>query len=217
VRGLSDLDGVRTWLQDPVGVAVADAVDQATIDALVALWCAGPADVVLAGTSAVIAAVAGEGIEPRPPVSDGPILVVCGSVHPAARAQLDAAERAGMVVTAIPDVITARHLERHGELVLASEIPVGDVDEPMAVAAATALAQGVAVLRHEIGLGALVVIGGDTAAAVLGDARVVARGTVEPGTAWADVEGIDAPVVTRSGGFGSEHALIELVRTTLRP
>ena len=45
---------------------------------------------------------------------------------------------------AIADDIAARELERSGVLVLATEIPVGDVDEPMAVAAASALARGAA-------------------------------------------------------------------------
>ena len=220
---LADRERIQGWLDHPVGVAVADAATDDDIDAAVAAWTAGRDDVLLAGTSAVIGAVApdhgtaGRGSVIEGPVIEGPILVVCGSVHPAARAQLAAAERSGITVTTIADHLTARRLREVGVLVLATEIPVGDVDEPLAVAAATALAGGVADLRREVALGALVVVGGDTAAAVFGDSAVSVRGTVAPGTAWAEVGGFDVPVITRSGGFGSERALVDLVRSTLRP
>ena len=214
---LGGRDRVETWLAAPAGVAVADAATGADIEAAVAAWRGGRDDVVLAGTAAVIGAAAPmRGPAGPGPVVDGPILVVCGSVHPAARAQLAAAERSGITVTTIADHLSARRLRDDGVLVLATEIPVGDVDEPLAVAAATALAGGVADLRREVELGALVVIGGDTAAAVFGDAAVSVLGTVAPGTAWAEVAGFDMPVITRSGGFGSERALVDLVRSTLR-
>ena len=215
---LADRERIERWLADPVGVAVADAATDDDIEAAVTAWTAGRDDVLLAGTSAVIGAVAPEHGPAGPgPVTEGPILVVCGSVHPAARAQLAAAERSGITITTIADHLTARRLREVGVLVLATEIPVGDVDEPLAVAAATALAGGVADLRREVALGAMVVVGGDTAAAVFGNSTVSVRGTVAPGTAWADVEGFDMPVITRSGGFGSERALVDLVRSTLRP
>lgn len=215
---LAELDRVVDWLADPVGVAVADASTAADITGLVGAWNDSRDDVVLAGTAAVIGAVADRhGDPPTPPVTDGPILVACGSVHPAARAQLAAAERSGIPVATIADEITARRLAASGALILATEIPVGDVDEPLAVAAATALAGGVADLRREVALGALVVLGGDTAAAIFGAAAVSVHGTVAPGTAWSTVDGFDMPVVTRSGGFGSESSLVDLVRATLRP
>jgi D-threonate/D-erythronate kinase len=216
----ADRDEIVDWLVEPSGVVVADAATDDDITAIVAAWNQARDEVVLAGTSAVIGASVPT---PRPtgasrPASAivGPILVVCGSIHPATRAQLAEAARAGIPVATIADDLTARRLEEAGVLVLATEIPVGDVDEPLAVAAATALAGGVAALRHEVALGALVVIGGDTAAAVFGDAAVSVHGSVVPGTARAKVAGFDMPVITRSGGFGSERALIDLVRGTLR-
>ena len=217
VTECADRDRVGDWLGEPVGVAVADAASDDDIEAVVATWAHGRDDVVLAGTSAVIgAAVPAHGPVGAAPVIVGPILVVCGSVHPVARAQLVEAERAGIPVTTLADHLTARRLDEVGVLVLASETPVGDVDEPLAVAAATSLAGGVADLRRDRALGALVVIGGDTAAAVFGESAVSVQGTVAPGTAWARVAGFDMPVVTRSGGFGSERALVDLVRGTLR-
>jgi 4-hydroxythreonine-4-phosphate dehydrogenase len=217
VDELAGLDQIAAWLVDPVGVAVGDAATADDIAAVVAAWWDGRDDVLLAGTSVVIgtaAPVRGAGV--TPPAIDGPVLVVCGSVHPAARAQLEELERAGIPVVTIADGITADRLRDAGVLVLVTEIPVGDVDEPLAVAAASALAGGVADLRREVALGALVVIGGDTAAAVFGAAAVAVHGTVAPGTAWARVDGFDMPVITRSGGFGSDRSLVDLVRGTLR-
>lgn len=215
---LSDRSAVAAWLSDPTGVAVADAATAGDIDATVAEWEEAPDDVVLAGTSAVVGTAAPDhGARSAPPSTDGPILIACGSVHPVARAQLAEAERAGVTVTTIADDITACRLGEARELVLATEIPVGDIDEPLAVAAASTLAAGVDDLRRAVGLGALVVVGGDTAAAVFGPASVSVRGTVAPGTAWASVDGLDVPVITRSGGFGSDRSLVDLVRGTLRP
>ena len=66
-------------------------------------------------------------------------------------------------------------------------------------------------------MGALIVIGGDTAASLLGTAPVSVSGTFSAGAAWAYVDGFEGPVITRSGGFGSERALVELIRGTLEP
>jgi D-threonate/D-erythronate kinase len=210
---------VQDWLQSPTAIAVVDADDDLVIDKIVERW-AEVADragstVVLAGTSVVVAGAArvvatGRPPEPLPPL-DGPVLVVCGSVHPASRRQLEYAEHRGLPVTYLADEITARTLMREGAVVLASEIPVGDVTEPMAVAAAASLARGVDDLLRSVDVGALVVVGGDTAAAVLGSAGVSVHGSVDAGTAWARVDGFAMPVITRSGGFGSDSALIDLL------
>ena len=214
-------DGLSAWLDDPDGVAVVDAVDDGEIDEIVGRWSEHAADIVLAGTSAVVgtaARVVPHGDEtPEPPTVDGPILVVCGSVHPASRRQIEFAERRGIPVSSIADDIAVRQLERDGTLIVETEIPVGDVDEPMAVAAASALARGVHDIRRHVELGAIVVLGGDTATAVIGDAEVHVLGSLGPGEAWVDAGGFDAPIVTRSGGFGADHALVGLIDRLRRP
>ncbi len=224
VGELADPAAVADWLARPSGVRVADAVDDDMIMSLVRSWVAataGSAGVLLGGTSAVIgaAAVALGGVAPRAafPKIVGPVLVACGSVHPAARAQLAVAERSGFPVTYLADDISAEALQSSGALVLATEIPVGDVGAPLAVAAAATLARGVATLRERVRLGALFILGGDTAAAVLGSSSVDVHGSVDVGTAWARVDGFDHPVITRSGGFGSDHALVDLIRRVSEP
>lgn len=216
VVDLPRVEVVTEWLTDPAGIAVADAHTDDEIAEIVAAWSRAGADVVIAGSSAVVGrALAGtEPVTPLPRVS-GPVLAVCGSVHPLARAQLAFAERRGTPVTTLADEITVRQLAAHGVLVLATEIPVGDVDEPMAVAAVAGLERGVADLRARVALAALIVIGGDTLAAILGHRAAVVHGTVGPATAWATIGDDPLPVITRSGGFGSEAALHQLIRDTV--
>jgi uncharacterized protein YgbK (DUF1537 family) len=208
---LTDRGAVASWLAAPHGIGIADAASDDDIAAIVAAWREAP-DVLLAGTSSVIGAVAGEPVSGvDPPVIDGPVLVVCGSVHPMARAQIGALEQRGVVATSIVDELAVGTLRRDGRLVLATEIPFGDVDTPLAIAAATTLARGVRDILDTAEVGALVLLGGDTTAAVLGDADVAVHGTIAPGTAWSTVEGVPMPVITRAGGFGSDHALVDLL------
>jgi uncharacterized protein YgbK (DUF1537 family) len=168
----------------------------------------------------VIAAAAPFVVESQPPATfdpvSAPVLVVCGSVHPAARAQLAEVARHGVAVATLADDLTVGMLERSTALVLATEIPVGDVDAPLAVAAATTLARGVDELCRRVAVGALIVIGGDTAAAVFRDAPATVYGSVAPGTAWARIGGFSMPIVTRAGGFGGERALFDLINGILQ-
>jgi uncharacterized protein YgbK (DUF1537 family) len=139
------------------------------------------------------------------------VLVACGSVHPRARQQIAAAELRGAIVTQLPDLPVIDALRRNEHVIVATEIPVGDVTEPMAVAATANLTRCVRDLMSAVRVGALLIIGGDTAAALLGDRTVSVTGSVAPGTAMVEVDDIDVPVLTRSGGFGTERSLVELL------
>lgn len=218
VEEIADPERIAAWLADPCGIVVADAQTDGDIESIVAAWERRAVDVVLAGPSSVVGrALPGDLPLTALPRRAGPVLVVCGSVHPLARAQLEFTERRGTPVTTIADDISARQLEEHGVLALVTEIPVGDVDAPMAVAAAAGLARGVADLRSHVEPAVLVVIGGDTATAVLGGRHAQVHGTVGVGTAWATIGDDPLPIVTRSGGFGSDAALDELLRDLRRP
>lgn len=216
---LSDATAVRTWCGRPTGIAVADAVDASDLDRIVAAWSMSDG-VVLAGTSSVIGRIPGRSSTPVAPLRrpDGAVLVVCGSVHPIARRQIAVLERRGVAVTEAVDDRAFEALERTGVLALVTAIPGGDITASMAVAAASSLARGVATLVDGGKVGTMVILGGDTASAVLGPATVLVDGTVGPGTARATIDrptGGRMLVVTRAGGFGDASSLDDLLRSTL--
>lgn len=220
VTSLTDVEATHRWLDRPHGLAVADAAHSATIDRLVAAWSDGRSDVVLAGTAAVLGAAARMSDGRALPVPfrtvEPPVLVVCGSAHRAARAQIDCVDRSAVPVMTASDEVSVHHLAHGSALVLATEHQVGDVDVRHAEAAASALARAVDRLQEGVAVGALVLIGGDTSAAVLGAASVTVHGSIAAGTAWAEADGFEMPVITRAGGFGDDDALLELIRATLR-
>ena len=58
----------------------------------------------------------------------------------------------------------------------------------------------------------LVVLGGDTAAAVLGDEPMVVGGTLAPGVPWSQrADGSGPLVITKAGGFGHRTTLVDLL------
>jgi uncharacterized protein YgbK (DUF1537 family) len=193
VAELPDGDRLAGWLAgDGPAVAVCDAISDDDIGRIVSAWDAAD-PVVLVGTSAVVAEaarsprIAPVGHVPPAPSFVTPVLVVCGSLHPAARAQVETLRRAGL----------------SGVEVIASDVPVGGaVDAADAVRTAAALAMVVAVSDART----VVVLGGDTAAAILGDRPVVVGGTSMPGAPWMRLDD-GRLVVTRAGGFGDPGAL----------
>jgi uncharacterized protein YgbK (DUF1537 family) len=190
---------LERWLAAPAGVAVCDASDTATLEAIGDLWRNGPPEVLLAGTSEAISLVSTASDGEDPPIAlESPVLVVCGSLHPAARAQLTRLRR----LPAPPPIVT-------------TEVPDRDPDLRAARAAAASLAERVAATIADVRPRTVVVLGGDTAAAVLGDRTVLVGGMVAPGTAWCRRDDGGPVWVTRSGAFGGPDALVELVSGTL--
>lgn len=215
IGDLADLSG---WLRAGAGVAVVDAADAETIGRIVDRWHQFEG-VLLAGTSGVIGAAVGR---PRTlmPMSrtdaiGRPILVVCGSANPAARAQIDHAVACGAVATERIDVRVVARMQRGAPVILCPPVIAGPVSHEAAAAmAARLVAEASAVIESGI-VGTLVVIGGDTAAAILGDALVVVHGSLAPGTALVESLVCDVPIVTRAGGFGAANALSDLLWDTL--
>ena len=125
------------------------------------------------------------------------VLVVCGSLHPMARSQVAALRSAARVEVA---VITAGQPSR---------LPVGSV-------AARRVASDLAGRsRHHLGdvrVDAVIVVGGDTAAAVLGPAPRLVGGVVGTGMPWSIPLDESGPVVvTKAGGFGTPDTLVDLI------
>lgn len=164
-----------------------DAVTAADLADVGARWRALPERErpVLAGTSAAVAAAVAPDAAPQPSRLPAPIVVACGSLHPAARAELGSLPPGVVVVATDPERVV----------------------EPERAA------QALAEQLHRIGpIGTLVIVGGATAAAVLGDGPVLVGGLLAPGVPWARrPDGAGPLIVTRSGGFHGPAALAPLL------
>jgi uncharacterized protein YgbK (DUF1537 family) len=213
---LSSATDVTGWVQAPRGYAVVDAGTDADIEAVVASWRPNPTASLLAGPSATVAAAAGNPPWPVARRISGPALVVCGSANPVARRQLAVAADRGTTVA--KDAASAmRAIAARRDTILATPMPTGRVDAEQAeIEIARLAAEAAEVAAKASGLAALVVLGGDTAAALLGNAAVRVLGSVAPGTAWLVSPRFRVPVITRAGGFGDDRAIAELLRGTLR-
>jgi uncharacterized protein YgbK (DUF1537 family) len=205
---------VAAWIAAPRACAVVDAGSDADLDAVVAVW--PRSSVLLAGTSATIAAAAGTPPRPVHRRINGPALVVCGSANPVARRQLAVAADRGTTVA--KDAASAmRAIAARRDAILTTPIPHGPVDPEQADVEAARLAAEVAeVAAKATHLAAIVVIGGDTAAALLGATAVRVLGSVAPGTAWLVSPRFRVPLITRAGGFGEDRAVADLLWGTLR-
>jgi|GEM_PF-371959 len=211
---------LRAWLASGGGrLAVVDAQRDDELREVGETWAAA-GGVVLAGTAAAVAAGAAACAGGRPvtpaPALVGPALVVVGSLHPRARAQVEAlrARGGGRAILGVSDVeAAARRLAGGCSVVIVTEAPDRhDVDAAAALAAATSLARVTDALVARRAPPTLLVIGGDTAAAVLGDEPRVVGGTVSTGLAWSRLARGDGPLVlTRAGGFGDDGALSRLL------
>lgn len=222
VVGCHDLTDLVDWLEVPSGIAVANAATDDDLGAIANRWV-GVEGVLLAGTSAAIGAAGARlfdsGERNERPTVDGPVLVVCGSAHPLAAEQVGRAEERGALVLRDGYELALDAVAAGQPTVLALPAPTGpppSADSAMTAMAALTRAVRAITATHQ--LGALVVIGGDTADAVLGPERLDVGGLVVDGTPWALWPGRDRPlIVTRSGGFGGPDALVELVWGTLTP
>jgi uncharacterized protein YgbK (DUF1537 family) len=183
----------------------------------------------LAGTSAAIGAAAaailkGGASAPAPPAVVEPVLLVCGSRHPSARRQIDALACAGVPVVELGQpldpLFDRTAAPRLGALVspgpFTSRKSTVDSRDPRherdAVTIASALAGATRSVLARVEVGTLVLIGGDTAAAVLGEEPMLVGGTVAPGMPWSRrLDGSGPLVLSRAGGFGGANDLVDLL------
>ena len=207
VTAVRDADALTAWLaRGDVGVVGVDATTDADVGAVAHAVAAHP-DVLLAGTAAAIGALAdaiGPGRRQSLDTALGtPVLVVVGSAHPMARRQVAGLVAAGAIV----DDGTATDADRARWLVLVAPDEPGD---PLAVCRALAAR---ALARHDRRHDrTLVLVGGDTADAVLGERALTVEGSLGIGVARCHL--VDDPsvtVVTKPGGFGDEGTLVRLL------
>ena len=213
---------LAAWLHgDDAPIAVVDAETDADLDVIARGWASCDDGTILAGTGAAIGAGARALVGPRSspgrPGVDRPALVVCGSRHPVARAQVDGLVQAGARPVRPDDPpTTALAAWQEDGIVVLTPAEQGDADADLVAHALGASAARLA--RAAPGWATLVLVGGDTAAVVLGDQVVVVGGTLAPGVAWGHVLGSSAPlVVAKPGGFGDAATLVRLLGGRLTP
>jgi uncharacterized protein YgbK (DUF1537 family) len=196
---LDGVDALAGWITgSDHRVAIVDATTLDDIDRLVATALNAP-NVVIAGSASVVGAVA-RACAPRlgpptlpDPLLPPPVVAVCASLHPASRAQIAALADADVGVA----------------IVMSSDDRGGDAE-----AIATEVAGRAHRLVETLGAASVILVGGDTAAAFLGDAPVAVLGSVATGISLGEVTlaGRRLRLATKPGGFGSANTLVDLLR-----
>lgn len=196
----ADAAAVGHWLtRGAPGVCVADASTDDDVRAA-AEAVVGNAHVVVVGTALAVGAAVVAGYRSDLPLRPqraalpaGDAVIVCGSRHPASRAQANAA-------SSLPGV----------SAIYPREDLVADPD---------IVALELAVRAHDqshAGLSSVVVLlGGDTADAFLGERAVRVVGSLGPGLAVGevDLDGRTVTVLTKPGGFGHDQLLVGILGT----
>jgi uncharacterized protein YgbK (DUF1537 family) len=182
-------------------VVVWDADDNAEMDE--AIRRARAEDRVLVGLSGVLGAFARGVLEAGPPrrvALPHPRVVLCGSLNPLSREQI---AQTGLTVHPVGEPV----VPSRGGTVIATPVPAGEIGDAEAVRMAAQASTAVRDLWSEIGT--LIVIGGDTAAAVVGDDTLECLGTVAPGIPASLYRGVC--LVTKGGGIGQPDTIRELL------
>ena len=193
---IADAEALVPWLATrSTGVAIVDAATLADIDRLVAMALRIP-DVVLVGPASVVAAVAGiwspGGAAAALPVLrlPPPTVAVCASLHPVSRAQIAKLAEAGI------DVVTS------------SEVRTAE-----SVAIAVEVAERGRRLVTAKRARSVILVGGDTAEAFIGDSVVRVFGSIDVGVSLgeAEIDGVTLRLACKPGGFGAPNTLVNLV------
>jgi len=144
-----------------------------------------------------------------PPMLPRPALVVCGSLHPLSRRQV-AELPAARFHTSEVDLV-AEELRRGNDAVLATADSAGPIANSTAEAMASSVATSVQELLARDVVGTLVILGGDTAGAILGNRSMHVEGCVVTGVPVSRFEGHDLSIVTKGGSIGDESTLCRIL------
>ena len=193
-------------------VVVWDANDNAEL-AAAARRCheEGRAMVGPSGAVAAYAATVFPAHKPRQVVVVPPVLVLCGSLNAMSREQI---ARLGRPVLSLSDDLSLPRVEtgftRDAITVVATPVPSGAISAREAERVAAAMARFAhGAMSAGYGNGTLVVLGGDTAAAIVGDETLDVLGTVDTAIPIARFRG--GYLVTKGGGIGRPDTLTKLL------
>ncbi|MBI4883302.1 MAG: hypothetical protein HY826_04525 [Actinobacteria bacterium] len=197
---LADVDELRAWLAAGGATAVCDVPTSDAMNSAAAALAGH--DVLVVGPAGPLGAAfaahwvtSGPTTKPtptatcRPPLAT-PVLVVCGSANGVSREQ-----------------IRRLRVARPTVEIVATDVPDGELHLG-AVATVAAHARS---RTKRLRPGTIVVIGGDTAADLLGDSPRIVGGFAAAGMPWSrDESGDGSLVISKAGGFGSPDALVDL-------
>lgn len=218
IHGLPVLESVfgQDPLNAPVSSRPADVLEHAGIQGDVVVWDADDnaemhraierarvENRVLVGASGVLGAFARGLLRAGPPrrvTMPSPRVVLCGSLNPLSREQI---ERTGLPIGTVGAPVEGSV----SGAVMATPLPAGEISDADAVAMAAEATAAVRGIWSE--LGTLIVIGGDTAAALVGDDTLDCLGTVAPGIPASLYQGVC--LITKGGGIGEPDTVRELL------
>lgn len=184
---LADAGALRTWLDGEGTLGVCDVPNTEAMHAAAAALANH--DVLVAGPAGPLGAAFAARRNAQPTATfiaiELPVLVVCGSANPVSREQVRRLRDTDVMATSVPDG------ELHHRAVL----------ELVAQARAR-----IEQLRPRT----MVVIGGDTAAELLGSAPRLISGFAAPGMPCCRTDDGHL-VITKAGGFGGPDALVDLL------
>ena len=187
-------------------VVVWDANDNAELDR--ATRRSLDEDRVLVGPSGAVGSYASHLLDKRRPAHirlSLPMLIVCGSLNATSRDQLDRLDSVRLPLdTPIPVF--------DGVRVVTTPLPSGEITNAMAESMAQRVSE--AVHNAQVDVATLVIIGGDTVAACVGDRTLQVIGTVEAGIPVSNYDG--RALVTKGGGIGTADSLRNIVQSAQR-
>ena len=179
-------------------------------------------DRVLVGTTGGIAAYVGElsaaaQAQPEPQASarwrsyplKRPALVVCGSLHPLSRTQTAKLNCETVTLAQFQQAMTT--LTAGEDVVLKTPESTNPIADAVADAMAAKLANATWQCVDGGNVGTLILIGGDSAAAVLGDRVLKVLGTVDVGVPLCRDETTGLEIITKGGGIGQPETLARLL------
>ena len=144
-----------------------------------------------------------------PPVLPRPALTLCGSLHPVSRGQIAALP--GPVHGPEDGETIVEELRGGADVVVATPLVTGAIHHAQADAMAARLAAGAWKWLDAGRAKALIILGGDTAAAVLGDRPLDVVGSVDTGVPLCLAGADRRAVLTKGGGIGREDTLLKLL------